>query len=203
MSEMTQPDEGDDRPPAASWRNLPQFGDLPIGVDTADLDQGVELHPQCAPLAPLIGVWRGQGEALYPSLLGEFPFGQQIIFAHDGRPFLYYDARSWLLSSSGEVLRPSVREVGWWRVDEDEGIELVLSHSLGISEIYYGERTAEASWEFHTDTVAHTRTARDTTEATRLYGLVEDDELAYVEDRALRELPLQPHLSAQLRRIIG
>lgn len=190
-------------PAAAAGRNLPQFDDLPIGVDTADLSQGVELHPQCEPLAPLVGVWRGQGEALYPSLLGEFPYGQQLTFAHDGRSFLFYEARSWLLSSTGQVLRPAARELGWWRVGEDESIELVLTHTFGICEIYYGGRTSEASWEFSTDTVMRTESARETTEATRLYGLVDTDELAYVEDRALRELPLQPHLSAQLRRIIG
>jgi hypothetical protein len=200
---MTQPGERDDHPQAGPNRNLPQFDDLPIAVDTADLEQGPALHPQCEPLAPLIGVWRGKGEAMYPSLLGEFPYGQQLTFAHDGRPFLYYEARAWLLSSSGEVLGPSARELGWLRVDEDEGVELVLTHSFGICEIYYGERTSEASWEFHTDQVVSTKTGRETNEATRLYGLVEDDELAYVEDRALRELPLQPHLSAQLRRIIG
>ncbi|MGH3625461.1 MAG: FABP family protein [Sciscionella sp.] len=184
-------------------RNLPQFDDLPTGIDTADLHQGVELHPQCEPLAPLVGVWRGQGEAMYPSLLGEFPYGQQLTFAHDGRPFLFYEARSWLLNSTGQVLRPAAREVGWWRVEEDESVEIVLTHTFGICEIYYGGRTSEASWEFSTDTVVRTESARDTTEATRLYGLVDTDELAYVEDRALRGLPVQPHLSAQLHRIIG
>lgn len=199
---MAQPDEGDEPRPAAQWRNLPQFDDLPVEVDTADLDQGPDLHPWCEPLAPLIGVWRGEGEAIYPSLLGEFPYGQQLTFAHDGRPFLFYEARAWLLSSTGEVLRPAAREVGWWRMTEDEGVELVLTHDFGIVEIYYGERTGEVSWEFQTDSVVCTVSGRKTTEATRIYGLV-DEELAYVEDRALRDLPLQPHLSAQLRRIIG
>jgi hypothetical protein len=187
----------------ATDRKLPQFDDLPIDVDTANLGWGVKLHPQCEPLAPLVGVWRGEGLAQYPSLLGEFPYGQQITFAHDGSPFLVYEARAWLLSASGEVLRPAAREVGWWRMTEDETIELVLAHTFGICEIYYGGPTSESSWELGTDTVLRTDTARETTAAARLYGILDDGQLAYVEERALRGLPMKPHLSAQLHRIVG
>src|SRR4051794_27204450 len=122
----------------AADRLTPWFDDLPIPMDAVKLGQGVDLHPQCEPLAPLLGVWRGKGLAQYPSLLGEFPFGQQLSFSHDGRPFLVYEARAWLLSPEGKVLRPAAREVGWWRMDEEETIELVLAHMFGICEIYYG-----------------------------------------------------------------
>jgi len=207
MTDFAQPDSDDDAPQGAAeritQRELPQFDDLPIGPDSARLGHGVDLHPQCEPLAPLLGVWRGEGLAQYPSLLGEFPYGQQISFSHDGRPFLIYEARSWLLSPRGEVLRPAAREVGWWRVDEDETIELVLAHMFGICEIWYGGATTQTSWELGTDMVARTDSARETTEAARLYGILDDGQLAYVEERALRGLPMQPHLSAQLQRIIG
>lgn len=200
-----EPDEGTQQDIAerAAGRDLPQFDDLPVGLDTARLGHSIELHPQCKPLAPLLGVWRGEGLAQYPSLLGEFPYGQQVTFAHDGRPFLTYEARAWLLSPTGEVLRPAAREVGWWRVDEEEIIEVVLAHMFGICEIWYGGATTERSWELETSTVARTDSARETTEASRLYGLLDDGRLAYVEERALRGLPMQPHLSAQLQRIIG
>jgi hypothetical protein len=183
--------------------SLPWLDDLPISVDAVTVKQGVELHPQCQSLAPLVGVWRGEGLAQYPSLLGEFRYGQQITFAHDGRPFLVYEARAWLLSPSGQVLRPAAREVGWWRVDEEETIEVVLAHMFGICEIYYGGRTGETAWELAADTIARTDTARETTAALRLYGIVENGDLAYAEERALRGLPMKPHLSAQLSRIAG
>ncbi|MGH3811849.1 MAG: FABP family protein [Pseudonocardiaceae bacterium] len=189
--------------PAAAEYNLSRFDDMPIAVETANLGHGIELHPQCQLLAPLLGVWRGEGLAQYPSLLGEFRYGQQIAFGHDGRPFLAYEARAWLLNSFGEVLRPAAREVGWWRVDEEEIIELVLAHMFGICEIYYGGRTGETSWELEADTIARTDTARETTAAARLYGIVDEDQLAYAEERALRGLPMKPHLSAQLRRVTG
>ena len=194
MSDPSQPGS-DDVPQLAAERDMPPS---PIASGTSD----VELHPQCRPLAPLLGVWRGQGEAQYPSLLGEFPYGQQITFSHDGREFLYYEARAWLLDPSGDVLAPAAREVGWWRVTEDETIELVLAHAFGICEIYYGGAVNEMSWELQTDTIARTESARETTEAARLYGIVDGD-LAYVEERALRGLPMQPHLSAQLHRVAG
>ncbi|MQA15407.1 MAG: DUF1794 domain-containing protein [Pseudonocardiaceae bacterium] len=187
----------------ASERNLPQFDDLPIGPDTANLGQGAELHPLCQPLAPLVGVWRGEGVAEYPSLLGEFPYGQQITFAHDGRPFLVYEARAWLLSPSGEVLNPAAREVGWWRVDEDEAVEAVLVHAFGICEIFFGGPTSEASWELGTEAIVRSESARETTAAARLYGILDDGDLAYAEERALRGLPMQAHLSARLQRVVG
>ncbi len=183
--------------------HFPWFDDLPIGLDAVKLGQDVELHPLCEPLASLVGVWRGTGLAQYPSLLGEFPYGQQMTFSHDGRPFLVYEARAWLLSPTGKVLRPAAREVGWWRMDEDETIELVLAHMFGICEIYYGGRTSETSWELLADSITRTDTARETNAAARLYGIVENGDLAYAEERALRGLPTKPHLSAQLKRIAG
>jgi hypothetical protein len=203
MSDTSQPGPDIDAQPAAAVGDLLQFDDMPIEVNTANLGHDYELHPQCELLAPLLGVWRGEGLAQYPSLLGEFPYGQQIAFGHDGRPFLAYEARAWLLNPAGAVLRPAAREVGWWRVDEDETIEVVLAHMFGICEIYYGGRTGETSWELESDTVARTDSARETTAAARLYGIVEDGQLAYAEERALRGLPMKPHLSALLRRVTG
>lgn len=203
VDDISQPGSGTDAAQITTERQLPQFDDLPIGQDSVRLGQGVELHPQCRPVAPLVGVWRGKGLAQYPSLLGEFPYGQQITFAHDGRPFLVYEARAWLLNPAGQVLRPAAREVGWWRVEEDETIEVVLAHMFGICEIYYGGRTGETAWELRSATVARTDSARETTAAARLYGIVENGDLVYVEERALRGLPMKPHLSAQLKRIAG
>jgi hypothetical protein len=200
-SDISESNPDVDTPQGDAASHFPWFDDLPIGLDAVELGRGVELHPLCEPLASLVGVWRGTGLAQYPSLLGEFPYGQQLSFSHDGRPFLVYEARAWLLSPTGKVLRPAAREVGWWRMDEDETIELVLAHMFGICEIYYGGRTSETSWELLADSIARTDTARETNAAARLYGIVENGDLAYAEERALRGLPTKPHLSAQLKRI--
>ena len=184
-------------------RNTPQFTDLPIPGDTANLREGPNLHDRCLSLLPLIGVWRGEGEVVYPSIDGPYRFGQQITFAHDGRPFLFYEARSWLLSESGEVIRPAARETGFWRPQEDDTIEILLAHNTGVMELYYGKPRNQTSWEFSTDAVVRTSTAKDVTAAQRLYGVVNNGDLAYVEERAMVGYPLQPHTSAHLTRYAG
>ncbi|WP_443217753.1 FABP family protein [Saccharothrix sp. CCNWYY140] len=184
-------------------RNLPQFDDLPIPADTANLREGPSLHDACLALLPLVGVWRGEGEVVYPTIDGPYRFGQQITFAHDGRPFLYYEARSWLLDADGNVVRPAARETGFWRPQADDTIEVLLTHNTGIVELYYGKPRTQTSWELGTDAVIRTATAKEVTGAQRLYGIVNNGDLAYVEERAMVGQPLQPHTSAHLKRVVG
>ena len=184
-------------------RNLPQFDDLPIPVDTANLREGPNLNDACLALLPLIGVWRGEGEVNYPTIDGPVRFAQQLTIAHDGRPFLYHEARSWLLDEDGEVIRPAAREVGWWRPQPDDTIELLLTHATGIVEIFYGKPRTQTSWELGTDAVVRTATAKEVTGAQRLYGLVNGGDLGYVEERAMVGRPMQPHVSAHLKRVVG
>jgi hypothetical protein len=188
----------------AAQRNIPVFDDLPIPPDTANLREGPDLHPLCLPLLPLIGVWRGEGEVAYPTIGDPKHFGQQIIFAHDGRPFLSYTAQSWLLDGpGGSVVRPAARETGWWRPQEDDTIEVLIAHATGIIEVYYGQPRSTVSWEFVADAVVRTQTAKEVNAAQRLYGLIEGGDLAYVDERAMEGQPLQAHLSARLQRIAG
>jgi hypothetical protein len=184
-------------------RNLPQFDDLPIPGDTANLRLGPNLNDACLALLPLVGVWRGEGQIVYPTIDGPFRFGQQITFAHDGRPFLTYEARAWLLDEQGKVIRPAARESGFWRPQADDTIEVLVTHATGVVEIYYGTPLTQTSWELATDIVMRTSTAKEVTAAKRLYGLVNDGDLAYVEERAMVGQPLQPHVSAQLERVVG
>jgi nitrobindin-like protein len=184
-------------------RNLPIWDDLPIPNDTANLREGPELNDACLSLLPLVGVWRGEGEVVYPTIEGPFRFSQQLTIAHDGRPFLIHEARSWLLDKDGAVIRPAARESGWWRPKPDDTIELLLTHNTGIVEIYYGSPLTQTSWELSTDIVMRTATAKEVNGAKRLYGLVNNGDLAYVEERAMMGQPLQPHTSAYLRRVAG
>lgn len=184
-------------------RNLPRFHDLPIPADTANLREGPDLHERCLPLLPLIGVWRGGGEVVYPTIDGPVRFGQQIVFAHDGRPFVSYESRAWLLDDDGAVIRPAARETGWWRPQEDGTIEVLLAHATGIMEIYYGRQRDLTSWEIATDVVVRTASAKEVNAAQRLYGLVNSGDLAYVEERAMVGQPMQPHVSGYLNRFVG
>ncbi|MQA15418.1 MAG: DUF1794 domain-containing protein [Pseudonocardiaceae bacterium] len=203
------PSSGDEALRAAAERaqatrdvNVPDFTDLPVPPDTANLRQGPELAEECLSLLPLVGVWRGEGEVVYPTIDGPYRFGQQLVFSHDGRPFLRYESRAWLLDADGAVIRPAAREVGFWRPQPDDTIELVAAHATGIVEVYYGNPRSQTSWELTTDAVARSQSAKEVDGAKRLYGIVEGD-LAYVEERAMVGQPMQPHVSAKLQRIAG
>jgi THAP4-like, heme-binding beta-barrel domain len=173
---------------------------VPPPVETTVLDAEPPLNPALRRLGPLVGVWRGTGQGGYPTIEG-FHYGQEVRFAHDGRPFLHYESRAWLLGPDGEVLRPSAREVGWWRAGQDpEHFEVLLAHPTGIVEVYVGEVRAPNQWELRTDVVARTSTAKEVTANHRLYGLVEGA-LLYAVDMAAVGHTLSPHLAARLERV--
>ncbi|HEY3686381.1 MAG TPA: FABP family protein [Streptosporangiaceae bacterium] len=156
------------------------------------------MHPDLEPIAFLLGRWEGAGVGGYPTI-ESFRFGQEITFRHDGRPFLIYQSRTWLLDDDGELIRPSGMETGFWRPQPDRGVEVLLAHPTGITEVYIGEVVFHKI-ELRTDIVARTTTAKDVTAGHRLYGLVNGD-LAYAYDMAAMGEPLQAHLSAQLKRV--
>jgi hypothetical protein len=164
-----------------------------VGISTTELP--VELGP----LAFLLGTWQGAGVGGYPTIEQEFRFGQEITFRHDGRPFLQYTSRAWLLDELGELVRPAATESGYWRPKPDGKVELVLSHPTGFAEIYVGE-VAGPKVELRTDVVARTETAKPYTAGHRLYGVVEGD-LMWAFDMAAMGQQLQPHLSARLKRV--
>ena len=155
------------------------------------------LHPDCAPIAWMLGTWRGNGHGDYPTI-EKFEFGQELIFTHDGRPFFHYMARSWIVDENGEKLRDAAIETGFIRCKPEGRVELVLAHNTGFAEVWYGE-AGEARMEVSTDAVARTETAKDYVGGKRLYGYVEGD-LLYAYDMAAMGQALQPHIWARLKR---
>jgi hypothetical protein len=168
--------------------------------ETHDLRHGADLHPALLGLLPFVGVWRGTGKGGYPTI-EDFDYAQELRFSHDGRPFLAYESRSWIIDADGNPVRPAAREVGWWRPQPDDSVEVVLAHPTGIAEIYVG-RIDGLKVELSTDVVARTVTAKDVAGNHRLYGIVEGA-LMYAIDMAAMGQPLTPHLSARLERISG
>lgn len=157
------------------------------------------LHDRLEPLSFLVGTWRGLGVVGYPTV-EERRYEQELVFAHDGRPFLEYTSRTWILDEDGRRVRPAAREAGWWRPGtQPRDVEVLLAHPTGIVEVYVGE-VVFSKIELRTDVVARTETAKPVTALHRLYGLVEGD-LAYAVDLAAVGQPLQPHLSARLGRV--
>ncbi len=189
-------------------RNIPVFDDLPLPADTANLRKGPNLNDALLALLPLVGVWRGEGEGHRAN--GDFRFGQQIIVSHDGGDYLNWEARSWRLNGDGEYDRPDLRETGYWRFvndpgdhDESQAIELLLAHSAGYVELFYGSPLNQSSWELVTDALARSKSGMLVGGAKRLYGIVDGGDLAYVEERVDADGGLVPHLSARLSRFVG
>lgn len=156
-----------------------------------------DLHQDLIPVAFLLGQWQGNGHGDYPTI-DAFQFGQQVGFTHDGRPFLHYFSRTWLIDDEGSEIRPLALETGFVRPQRDGGIELLLSHPTGIVEIYYG-KVEGAKIELATDAVVRTHTAQEYVGGQRLYGLVEGD-LLWTFDMASVGQPIQPHIWARLKR---
>jgi hypothetical protein len=168
--------------------------------ETHDLRRGPDLHPALLGLLPYVGIWRGTGKGGYPTI-EDFDYAQEVRFSHDGRPFLAYESRAWIIDADGKPVRPAFREVGWWRPQPDDSLEVLLTSPTGIAEIYVGQIDG-TKIELSTDLVARTATAKDVSANHRLYGIV-DGALLYAVDMAAVGHPLTPHLSARLERIAG
>ena len=197
-----------ERAKTTAARNIPVFDDLPLPADTANLREGANLNDALLALLPLVGVWRGEGEGRGAG--GDYRFGQQIVVSHDGGDYLNWEARSWRLTTDGDYEGPGLRETGYWRFSVDPAdtseslaIELLLAHSAGYVELFYGSPLNQSSWELVTDALARTKSGMLVGGAKRLYGIVEGGDLAYVEERVVADGGLVPHLSARLTRFVG
>ncbi|MFI0541979.1 FABP family protein [Streptomyces sp. WSLK1-3] len=165
-------------------------------------DQAPAPHPLLGPVLGLLGVWRGRGRGGYPTLDGDFAYGQEVRFSHDGRPFLRFEARAWLVDDDGVPLRPAARESGWWRLQPEGRVEALVTQPTGITEILVGQ-AAPGVVEFASHAVALAPTAKDVSATRRRYTLTDGDTLDFVHELAAVGQPLQHHLSATLRREAG
>ena len=166
---------------------------------------GVEVHEDLRPLSWLIGRWVGVGTGQYPTI-DDFRFGQEVVFSTDGRPFLSYLSRSWLLDEAGDRVKPLATEAGFWRPRPGNEIEMTLSHPTGFAEIWLGTQEVTgitdatitgARAELRTDVVARTPSAKEYSQGVRLYGLVEG-RLLWTFDMAAVGERLTNHLAATL-----
>ena len=167
-----------------------------------------ELPAELSPWMWLLGTWVGVGTVQYPGHEG-CRFGQEISIGTDGRPFLTYISRSWLLDEDGERVRPLDTESGFWRAKPDNGVELVLANAVGIAEIYTGFATITglenavitgARAQLTTSSVSLAPTAKEYLAAERLYGLV-DGKLLWTMDMAAVGQPMSNHLADNLTKV--
>jgi hypothetical protein len=158
------------------------------------------LHPELMPLAWMVGTWRGTGRGEYPTIQ-PFTFEQEVVFNHDGRNFLNYYSRTWILDDEGKVVKPGASEVGFWRPKENKTLEVVIAHSTGISEGWVGLHDGPKI-QLAMDQGYSSPTAKIVTGGSRLYGLVEG-ELFFAYDMAAEGQTLQAHIWSTMKRQDG
>ncbi len=151
------------------------------------------LHPANEPIAFLLGTWTGRGTGIYPTI-ESFAYREELRFWHIGKPYLFYEQRTWLDRDG----TPSHAEVGFWRPQPDDMLEVVLSHSFGSTEVSEGA-VAASRIEVRSISVTQSSSAKRIEEVHRLYEL-EGDDLVYSLQMAAVDQPLQGHLEARLRR---
>ena len=167
--------------------------------DTSDLRSGPPLHDALLALLPLVGAWSGTGVGVVASTGAEFRFRQRATFVHDGRPFLAYESRAWLVDDAGDDIRPAFRESGFWRPGAgQDDIEVVTASITGVTQLFVGT-AGDQRWEIATTAVATTPTAKGVGGERRLYA-ISGDTLAYATELALPDQDYLPHLNATLHR---
>ena len=155
------------------------------------------LHEDLYPLAWLVGTWRGKGRGEYPGIT-PFQFAHEVTFNHDGRDFLNYYSRSWILDEKDEIVSASESEVGFWRTKPNNVLEVVLSHSRGISEGWVGVHDGPKI-QLAMDQGYSSPSSKIVTAGSLLYGLVEG-ELFFAYDMAAEGQTIQAHIWSTMER---
>jgi len=168
-------------------------------TDTTDLRVGAPLHDALLALLPLVGHWTGTGAGVVPSSGDGFAFRQQVSFGHDGRPFLAYVSRAWLIDADGNDIRPAFRESGFWRPGAGpDDVEVVAATITGLTLLFTGT-AGDQRWDLATSSIVSAPTAKRVAGERRLYA-ISGNTLAYATELALTPDAYAPHLNATLQR---
>lgn len=160
----------------------------------------VDLHPQLADVAGLLGTWVGEGQGVYPTI-DPFAYTEEITFTSIGKPFLGYVQRTRATDDG----RPLHAETGYLRVPTPDRAELILAHPTGLTEVLEGSLEVGESMiilELRSTTAGRSASAKEVTATERSFR-INGDRLTYDVRMAAVGQPLQHHLSAALRQTQG
>lgn len=156
----------------------------------------MDLHPEVAPLAGLLGTFEGTGHGHYPTI-SDFAYIERVTFAHVGKPMLSYTQAT--KSSDG---RPMHSESGYLRAIGDGAVEFALAQPTGHVELGTGtlrnegdELIVELNSEVH-----GTPTAKQVQTTRRVFRL-QGDTLRYTFAMAAVGEAETEHLVGELIRV--
>ena len=151
------------------------------------------LNPALAPVAFLLGTWRGEGEGQYPSI-EPFRYREELRFGHNGKPFLIYTQRTEAIDSG----QPMHGEAGYLRLVGEGRVEFVIAQPIGYTEVSLG-RVDGQRIEVECASVGRTPTAKPVTSISRSFW-IEGEMLRYEVKMGMQGATAIRHLTASLRR---
>ncbi len=155
----------------------------------------MDLHPNIAPLAPLLGTWRGRGHGEYPTITS-FSYADEWTFSHTGKPFVAFVQRT-----RSEAGQPMHTEAGYLRCPGDGTVEIVAALPMGQVELGTGSADAtDGVLTVATDAgVTATPSAKSVDRIVRTFR-VEGDTLDIDLGMAAVGHPVTHHLTSRLTR---
>lgn len=154
------------------------------------------LHPGLAPVAGLLGTWRGDGAGEYPTIT-PFTYTEELTFTDVGKPFLHYVQRTW--SPTGA---PMHTKTGYVRVVGGATVEHVLALPTGQTELAEGPLTVTDDG-FTCSLAARVMNSSSAkqVDATERDLTLDGDTLTTRFAMAAVDVPMTGHLTSELRRV--
>ena len=155
------------------------------------------LHPLCAPVAFLLGTWRGEGHGGYPEMTA-FAYREEMRVWHTGKAYLAFEQRTW--QTDGEKAGREIHgELGYLRCLDGGRVELLVAMAPGHVEVSSGSVEGERI-KLNSRGVVDAPNASEVSAVSRTWWL-EGDVLRYDLEMSAKGQPMSWHLSAELRRV--
>ncbi len=164
-----------------------------------------ELPAEILKLSWLLGNWEGSGQISFPGE-ADINFVQQVRFENDGSEIIKFSSVIWELNSDLQAGEKFLSEVGFWKLNAEENVEVALSQSLQVSEIWTGfvevlqiidAKITSARARIVTDLSAAAPSSEGILKGDRLYALM-NGELLWTYDKSTKEVPMRNYLWARL-----
>lgn len=155
------------------------------------------LNPLCAPVAFLLGEWRGEGSGGYAAMT-PFSYREEMRVWHTGKAYLAFEQRTWQ-ADGDKASREIHGELGYLRCLEDRRLELMVAMAPGHVEVSSGT-VAGTRVTLASVGVVDAPSAAGVSAVTRTLWL-DGEVLRYDLEMSALDQPMSWHLGAELRRV--